>query len=92
MERLRKAKQDKMAEYPIFWVAGVQLGQLLGTWYQLTWNCGGVFFDRQGNHQLGSGSFGAGKNLYRGPNHHYGLNIANDPAQSPNAGKVKAHG
>ena len=36
--------------------------------------------------------FGAGKNLYRGPNHHYGLNICNDPAQSPIAGKVKVHG
>ena len=37
-------------------------------------------------------AFGAGKNLYRGPNHHYGLNVANDPAQSPIAGKVKVHG
>jgi len=36
--------------------------------------------------------FGAGKNLYRGPNRHYGLNIANDPVQSPNAGKIKVHG
>jgi multiple sugar transport system substrate-binding protein len=124
MEQLRKAKQDKIAEYPIFWVAGVGLEQLPGTWYQMTWNRGGVFFDKQGNHQLGPGSiaretlkwwmqtfkegladpeslkaqftssakaFGAGKNLYRGPNHHYGLNIANDPAQSPAAGKIKVH-
>jgi multiple sugar transport system substrate-binding protein len=124
MEQLRKAKQDKIAEYPIFWVAGVGLEQLPGTWYQMTWNRGGVFFDKQGNHQLGAGSiaretlkwwiqtfkenladpeslkaqftssakaFGAGKNLYRGPNHHYGLNIANDPAQSPGAGKIKVH-
>lgn len=125
MEQLRKAKKDKIAEYPIFWVAGVGLEQLPGTWYQMTWNRGGVFFDKQGDHQLGAGSiaretlkwwmqtfkeeladpeslkaqftssakaFGAGKNLYRGPNHHYGLNIANDPAQSPSAGKIKVHG
>jgi ABC-type glycerol-3-phosphate transport system substrate-binding protein len=125
MEQLRKAKKDKIAEYPIFWVAGVGLEQLPGTWYQMTWNRGGVFFDKQGNHQLGPGSvaretlkwwvqtfkeelsdpeslkaqftasakaFGAGKNLYRGPNHHYGLNVANDPAQSPNAGKIKVFG
>ena len=37
-------------------------------------------------------AFGAGKNLYRGPNHHYGLNVANDKAQSSIAGKVKVHG
>lgn len=37
-------------------------------------------------------AFGAGNNLYRGPNHHYGLNVANDPAQSPIAGKVRVHG
>ena len=125
LEQLRKAKKDKIAEYPIFWVAGVGLEQLPGTWYQMTWNRGGVFFDKQGNHQLGPGSiaretlkwwiqtfkeeladpeslkaqftgsakaFGAGKNIYRGPNHHYGLNVANDPAQSPNAGKIKVHG
>jgi hypothetical protein len=88
----------------------------------MTWNRGGMFFDKQGNHMLGAGSvartlemvgqtfekastspiltaqgqftssakaFGAGKNLYRGPNHHYGLNIANDPAQSPIAGKSR---
>lgn len=124
MEQLRKAKKDKIAEYPIFWVAGVGLEQLPGTWYQMTWNKGGVFFDKQGNHNLGPGSiaretlkfwvqtfkegladpeslkaqftssakaFSAGKNLYRGPNHHYGLNICNDPKQSPIAGKVFAH-
>jgi hypothetical protein len=125
LEQLRKAKRDKIAEYPIFWVAGVGLEQLPGTWYQMTWNRGGVFFDKQGNHQLGPGSiardtlkwwiqtfkeeladpeslkaqhtgsakaFGAGKNIYRGPTHHYGLNVANDPAQSPNAGKIKVLG
>jgi multiple sugar transport system substrate-binding protein len=125
LDQLRKAKKDKLAEYPILWIAGVGLEQLPGTWYQMTWNRGGVFFDKQGNHQLGPGSvaretlkwwvttfteqladpeslkvqftsgakaFGAGKNLYRGPNHHYGLNVANDPAQSPIAGKVKVWG
>jgi len=51
MEQLRKAKKDKIAEYPIFWVAGVGLEQLPGTWYQMTWNRGGVFFDKQGNHR-----------------------------------------
>src|SRR5947209_15774205 len=125
MEQLRKAKKDKISEYPIQWVAGVGLEQLPGTWYQMTWNRGGVFFDEAGNHQLGPGSiaretlkwwvqtfteqladpeslkvqfttsakaFSAGKNIYRGPNHHYGLNIVNDPAQSPIAGKVKVMG
>ncbi len=37
-------------------------------------------------------AFGAGKNLYRGPNHHDGLNVANDPAQSPTADKAKVRG
>ena len=125
LEQCRKAKKDGICDYPIMWVAGVGLEQLPGTWYQMTWNRGGVFFDKAGNHQLGPGSiaretlkwwaqtfaeqlvdpdslkyqftasakaFGAGKNLYRGPNHHYGLNIANDPAQSPIAGKVKVLG
>lgn len=125
MEQCRKAKKDKISEYPVFWVAGVGLEQLPGTWYQMTWNRGGVFFDKAGNHQMGPGSiaretlkwwvqtfkeeladpeslkaqftssakaFGAGKNLYRGPNHHYGLNIVNDPKQSPIAGKVKVLG
>ena len=125
LDQLRKAKRDKIAVYPIFWVAGVGLEQLPGTWMQMTWNRGGVFFDKAGNHQLGAGSiaretlkwwtqtfteqladpeslkaqfvasakaFGAGKNLYRGPNHHYTLNVVNDPAQSPIAGKVKVHG
>jgi ABC-type glycerol-3-phosphate transport system substrate-binding protein len=122
MEQCRKAKKDKIAEYPVFWVAGVGLEQLPGTWMQMTWNKGGVFFDKAGNHQLGAGSiaretlkwwvqtftegladpeslkqqfvgsakaFAAGTNLYRGPNHHYTLQVANDPAQSPNAGKIK---
>lgn len=127
IEQCLKAKKDGIARYPIQWVAGVGLEQLPGTWYSLTWNRGGTFFDKQGKHQLGPGSiaretlkwwantfekgldiadpeslkvqfttsakaFGAGKNLYRGPNHHYGLNICNDPAQSPIAGKVRVHG
>lgn len=124
LEQCRKAKKDKICEYPVQWVAGVGLEQLPGTWYQMTWNRGGVFFDKAGNHQLGPGSiaretlkwwvqtfkedladpesmklqfttsaksFGAGKNIYRGPNHFYGLNIVNDPKESPIAGKVKAH-
>ena len=125
LEQLRKAKKDQIVDYPIQWIAGVGLEQLPGTWYQLTWNRGGSFFDKQGNHQLGPDSiaretlkwwiatftegladpeslkvqftsgakaFTAGKNLYRGPNHHYGLNIMNDPSQSPIAGKVKVWG
>ena len=36
LEQLRKAKRDKVVEYPIQWVAGVGLEQLPGTWYQLT--------------------------------------------------------
>ena len=127
IEHCVKAKKDGVSRYPVLWVAGVGLEQLPGTWYQLTWNRGGTFFDKQGNHMLGAGSvaretlkwwantfekgldiadpeslkvqfttsakaFGAGKNLYRGPNHHYGLNVANDPSQSPIAGKVKVHG
>ena len=127
IEHCVKAKKDGVSRYPVLWVAGVGLEQLPGTWYQMTWNRGGIFFDKQGNHMLGAGSvaretlkwwantfekgldiadpeslkvqfttsakaFGAGKNLYRGPNHHYGLNVANDPAQSPIAGKVKVLG
>jgi multiple sugar transport system substrate-binding protein len=127
IEQCVKAKKDGISQYPILWVAGVGLEQLPGTWYSLTWNRGGTFFDKDGNHQLGDGSiaretlkwwantfahgldiadpesvkvqfttsakaFGAGKNLYRGPNHHYGLNIANDPSQSPIAGKARVHG
>lgn len=127
IEHCVKAKKDNVAEYPILWVAGVGLEQLPGTWYSMTWNRGGRFFDEQGDHMLGDGSiaretlkwwantfaqgldiadpeslkvqftssakaFSSGKNLYRGPNHHYGLNIVNDPNQSPIAGKVRVHG
>jgi len=125
MEQLRKAKQDGISQHPILWVAGVGLEQLPGTWYSLTWNRGGTFFEADGTPALGPGSvaretlrwwaktfeedladpeslkvqftssakaFSAGKNLYRGPNHHYGLNIVNDPEQSPIAGRVRVHG
>ncbi|MCP5155858.1 MAG: extracellular solute-binding protein [Ectothiorhodospiraceae bacterium] len=125
IEQCVKAKKDGVCQYPILWVAGVGPEQLPGTWYSMTWNRGGTFFDAQGNHQLGPGSvaretlrwwaetftkldiadpeslkvqftgsakaFMAGHNLYRGPNHHYGLNLVNDPGQSPIAGKVKMH-
>jgi ABC-type glycerol-3-phosphate transport system substrate-binding protein len=122
-----KAKKDGVSRHPVLWVAGVGHEQLPGTWYQLTWNRGGTFFDKQGNHMLGPGSiaretlkwwantfeqgldiadpeslkvqfvtsakaYSAGKNLYRGPNHHYTITTCNDPAQSPIAGKVKVHG
>ena len=124
---MRQGQAGRRVAYPILWVAGVGLEQLPGTWYSLTWNRGGTFFDKDGEHQLGAGSvaretlkwwantfeqgldisdpeslkvqfttsakaFSAGNNLYRGPNHHYGLNIVNDPSQSPIAGKVKVHG
>ena len=56
LEQCRKAKKDGVSEYPILWVAGVGLEQLPGTWYSMTWNQGGVFFDKEGNHQLGPGS------------------------------------
>ena len=56
LEQCRKAKKDGICDYPIQWVAGVGLEQLPGTWYQLTWNRGGVFFVKAGNHQLGPGS------------------------------------
>jgi ABC-type glycerol-3-phosphate transport system substrate-binding protein len=56
LEQCRKAKKDGICDYPIQWVAGVGLEQLPGTWYQLTWNRGGIFFDKAGNHQLGPGS------------------------------------
>jgi multiple sugar transport system substrate-binding protein len=127
IEHCVKAKKDGICRYPVLWVAGVGLEQLPGTWYSITANRGGRFFDKDGRHEMGPGSiarealkwwvntfekgldiadpeslkvqftssakaYSAGNNLYRGPNHHYGLNIVNDPAQSPIAGKVKVHG
>ena len=56
IEHCVKAKKDGVSRYPVLWVAGVGLEQLPGTWYQMTWNRGGVFFDKQGNHMLGAGS------------------------------------
>ena len=56
IEHCVKAKKDGVSRYPVLWVAGVGLEQLPGTWYQMTWNSGGTFFDKQGNHQLGAGS------------------------------------
>ena len=56
IEHCVKAKKDGVSRYPVLWVAGVGLEQLPGTWYQMTWNKGGTFFDKQGNHQLGAGS------------------------------------
>jgi ABC-type glycerol-3-phosphate transport system substrate-binding protein len=125
LDQSRKAKADKISEYPILWVAGAGVEQLAGTWYQMTWNRGGSMFDKQGDHQLGPGSvaretlrwwaqtfaeglsdpgslklqqttsakaFSAGNNLYRGPSQHFGLNLVNDPAQSPIAGKARIWG
>ncbi len=37
-------------------------------------------------------AFKTGKNIYRGPNHHYGLRQLADPAQSPIADVVRVHG
>ena len=56
IEHCVKAKKDGVSRYPVLWVAGVGLEQLPGTWYQMTWNRGGTFFDKQGNHMLGAGS------------------------------------
>ena len=56
IEHCVKAKKDGVSRYPVLWVAGVGLEQLPGTWYQMTWNRGGMFFDKQGNHMLGAGS------------------------------------
>ena len=50
IEHCVKAKKDGVSRYPVLWVAGVGLEQLPGTWYQMTWNQGGTFFDKQGNH------------------------------------------
>src|SRR6202008_547264 len=52
LEQCRKAKKDGICDYPIQWVAGVGLEQLPGTWYQLTWNRGGVFFAKAGKHHV----------------------------------------
>jgi ABC-type glycerol-3-phosphate transport system substrate-binding protein len=56
IEQARKAKKDGVAKYPILWIAGAGFEQLPGTWFNLTWNRGGVIFDKQLNPQLGAGS------------------------------------
>jgi multiple sugar transport system substrate-binding protein len=115
IEHCVKAKKDGVSRYPVLWIAGVGLEQLPGTWYQMTWNRGGVFFDKQGNHMLGAGSvaretlkwwantFEKGLDIADPESLKVqfttsakafgaGLNVANDPAQSPIAGKVKVMG
>src|SRR5215471_11686989 len=52
IEQARKAKKDGVAKYPILWIAGAGFEQLPGTWFNLTWNRGGVIFDKQLNPQL----------------------------------------
>jgi hypothetical protein len=56
VEQARKAKKDGVAKYPILWIAGAGFEQLPGTWFNLTWNRGGVIFDKQLAPQLGAGS------------------------------------
>jgi ABC-type glycerol-3-phosphate transport system substrate-binding protein len=56
LEQARKAKRDGVAKYPILWVAGAGFEQLPGTWFVLTYNRGGVIFDRDLKPQLGPGS------------------------------------
>ena len=76
IEHCLKAKKDGVsAAIPVLWVAGVGLEQLPGTWYAMTWNRGGTFFDKQGNHQLGAGSVAretlevVGEHVREGPRH-----------------------
>jgi ABC-type glycerol-3-phosphate transport system substrate-binding protein len=52
----QKAKRDKVSELPILWPAGVGTEQLPGCWFALTWNMGGVVFERDGKPALGPGS------------------------------------
>jgi ABC-type glycerol-3-phosphate transport system substrate-binding protein len=56
LEQARKAKKDGVAKYPILWVAGAGFEQLPATWFNMTWNRGGVIFDKQLAPQLGAGS------------------------------------
>ena len=75
IEHCVKAKKDGVSRYPVLWVAGVGLEQLPGTWYQMTWNRGGTFFDKQGNHMLGRrlgrprDAEMVGQHLREGPRH-----------------------
>src|SRR5262245_36484808 len=78
IEHCVKAKKDGIARYPILWVAGVGLEQLPGTWYSITCNRGGTFFDKQGNHMLGPGSIAREVLKWWANTYEKGLDIA-DP-------------
>jgi len=52
---LRKSQEGRRVALSILWIAGVGLEQLPGTGI-MTFNRGGTFFDKQGNHMLGDGS------------------------------------
>jgi hypothetical protein len=56
IEQAKKAKRDGAAKYPILWVAGAGFEQLPATWFSMTYNRGGIIFDRQLAPQLGPGS------------------------------------
>jgi len=56
LEQCRKAKRDGVSKYPILWVAGAGFEQLPATWFSMTYNRGGVIFDKQLAPQLGPGS------------------------------------
>src|SRR5712691_8830129 len=47
IEQAKKAKRDGAAKYPILWVAGAGFEQLPATWFSMTYNRGGIIFDRQ---------------------------------------------
>lgn len=56
VDQCLKAKTDGVSNYPLIWAAGVGMEQLPGTWYNLTWNRGGVWFDKDHTPQFGPGS------------------------------------
>jgi len=56
IEQCRKAKRDGVSKYPLLWIGGVGFEQLPGTWFSLTYNRGGVIFDKELAPQLGAGS------------------------------------
>ena len=56
LDQSRKAKKDKVVNYPILWVAGIGFEQLPGTWFSMTYNQGGVIFDKALKPQFGPGS------------------------------------
>lgn len=55
-DQAQKAKRDGVVKYPILWIAGAGFEQLPGTWFVLTYNRGGVIFDKDLKPQLGAGS------------------------------------